>query len=309
MEQQAPQVKPGGGTSDVTVMVVLFVVITIGLIAGFYFFLYKPKVEAINQMKAQRQSKVSQLNGYIKEVKDLMNYQDQLQILTDKWEKNKHFYVLGQPDKDVKPEEYQFEIFKAYDAIFQMGAYAGVEILSLKLSESFKYYMHDKPWDLPPQLLKYEWEPVFATRPTEGGVEAAGQTGGAMITPHTFTAVMRGNYQSIRRFIEVVQNMEGDYQTIISIHCYHISKEPSYYFSTVRYRAGAGRPSSVLYDVSVEVEMLMTFYELNEKGTPSGVPDVPGSVPCSFGGGGGGGSRGGGGPSPGARGGGTMSMG
>ena len=87
--------------------------------------------------------------------------------------------------------------------------------------------------------------------------------------------------------IEVVQNMEGDYKTVMSIHCYHISEEPSYFFSALRV-GRFGRSAPVLYDVSVEVEMLMTFYELNEKGQPSGVPDVPGTVPCSFGGDGGG---------------------
>jgi len=104
-------------------MVVLFIVITIGLIVGFYFFLYKPKVDAINQMKAQRQTKESQLRGYIKEVMDLMNYEDQLDILSKKWDENKHFYVLGKPKEGMKPQEYQFAIFDAYDAIFQMGAY------------------------------------------------------------------------------------------------------------------------------------------------------------------------------------------
>ena len=309
MEQQAPQARPGGGTSDVTVMVVLFIVVTLVLVGGFYYFMYKPKVNAINQMNSQANSKKSQLQGYIKEVMDLKNYEDQLEILEYKWQDNKHYYVLGKPEK-WKPQEHQFAIFEAYDNVFELGDYAGVEILTLKTTETFKYYMHDEPWDLPPELLKYEWEPIFATRQTEEGVEASTQETTSMITPHTFTIVMRGSYEGIRRFIEIVQNMEGDWKTMMSIHCYEISEEPSYYFSSFSYRGyGGGRSAAVLYDVSVEVEMLMTFYELNEKGTPSGVPAIPGTVPCSFGGGGGGGG-GAGGPSPGTRGGGgTMSMG
>jgi hypothetical protein len=103
--------------------------------------------------------------------------------------------------------------------------------------------------------------------------------------------------------------MDGETKLLISIHCYRVSKEPSYAFYPISYNnpGSGGGGSRVLFDVTVEVEMVLTFYELNEKGTPSGVPDVPGTVACSFGGGGPGG--GGGGPSPaGGQGGGTMSM-
>jgi hypothetical protein len=303
MEQQAPQARPGGGTSDVTIMVVLFILITIGIIAGWYLLLYKPKLDDISSMMAQRDTKKSQLNSYIAEVKDILNYEDQKKLLERKWDDNKHFYVLG-GEEGYEPKDYQFAIFDAYDSVFDLGAFAGVEILHLKVAESFKYYMHDEPWDLPWNLIQFEWEVIFQDRPVpEGAEQATTQNTTAMVTAHTFTVVMRGDYQSIRRFIEVVQNMEGEYKKIMSIHCFGVSEEPSYYVFPLSYPGQGG----VLADVTVELQMLMTFYELNEFGTPGPVPDVPGSVSCSFGGGGGGGGGGSGGA--GGMAGGSMSIG
>jgi hypothetical protein len=309
MEQQAPQAR-SGGTNDVMIMIVLFVVVTIGILVGFYMGLYKPKTEDIKSMRAQRDSKKNQLNTYITEVKDLYNYKDRLNILNDKWAENKHYYILGggkyEEEKKYTPQQYQFAIFDAYDKVFDFGAAAGVEILFLKVSESFKYYMHDDVWDLPYNLLQFDWDIVFSSRPVpEGAEEASTSLATAMVTAHTFSATLRGDYEGIRRFIEIVQNMEGDYQKIYSIHCFGVSEEPSYYVYPISF---GGRGGGVLTDVTVEVEMLMTFYELNEYGTPGAVPDVPGTVSCSFSGGGGGGG-GGSSPGGGGGGGGTMSMG
>lgn len=306
MDQQAPQTKPGGGTSDVTIMIVVFVLVTIGILAGFYFLMYKPKTEDIQSMNAQRDAKTNTLRQYITEAKDLYNYYDRLEILKDQWTLNKKYYVLGDVESEgIDPRDYQWAIFDAYEEIFEMGDYAGVNIMYLKVAEAFKYYMHDEPWELPWELLQFEWDVVFSERGgAEEGVEATTQEATAMITAHTFTAVMRTDYPGLKRFIEVVQNMEGDVKKLVSVHCFAITEEPSYFSFPVSFRGTGGR---VLTDVTIEVEMLLTFYELNEKGTAGAVPDIPGQTACSFGGGGRGG-RGGGGPSGGS-GTGTMSMG
>lgn len=304
MDQQAPQTKPGGGTNDVTIMIVVFVLVTLIILGGFYQFMYKPKTEDIQSMNSQYTAKQNTLKQYIGEVKDLYNYYDRLDILNAKWKENKKYYVLGDAmERNLAAKQYQFEIFDAYEQVFEMGDYAGVEILFLKVAESFKYYMRDDPWDLPWELLQFEWDVVFSERgdSEEGGGQAPTQETAAMITAHTFSAVMRADYESLRRFIEVIQNMEGDYKRLISIHCFEVSEEPSY-FSYPLARTG-GR---VLTDVTIEVEMLLTFYELNENGTAGAVPDIPGQTACSFSGGGGGG---GGGRGPGGGGTGTMSMG
>jgi hypothetical protein len=308
MEQQAPQAR-SGGTNDVTIMIALFIVVTLGILIVFYVGLYKPKTEAIRSAQATRDSKKTQLISYITEVKDLYNYQDRLDILKDKWAENKHYYVLGggkyEEEKNYTPQQYQFAIFDAYNQVFEFGYAAGVDVLFLSVAESFKYYMHDDPWDLPWNLLQFDWDIVFQERAVpEGAEEASTQNTSAMVTAHTFTATMRGNYDSIRRFIEVVQNMEGDYDKIYSIHCFSVSEDPSYVVYPISFR---GRGAAVLTDVTVELEMLMTFYELNESGTPGAVPDIPGSVSCSFGGGGGHGGGGSHGPAGGGTG--SMSMG
>ena len=199
MDQQAPQTKPGGGTSDVTIMIVVFVLVTIGILAGFYFFMYKPKTEDIQSMNAQRDAKTNTLKQYITEAKDLYNYYDRLEILEKQWAVNKKYYVLGDAG-DMEAKDYQWEIFNAYEQVFEMGDFAGVDIMYLKVADSFKYYMHDEPWELPWELMQFEWDVVFSERSgAEEGAEATTQNVDAMITARTFSAVMRADYPGLRR--------------------------------------------------------------------------------------------------------------
>ena len=284
------------GTQDITVVWIVFILFVVGLVLAYWFMLYKPKKEEIAMVQASIAAKTTTLEDYKKEAKELLNYEDQFAALVHQWNKNQHYFVnglvwdehTGTYKKPFKNRE-QWAIFNALLDVFQAGHFAGVAIKEMTVSEDVNFYMNDEPFEIPDELKgAVGWKPIFSDR---------GENQNPMFSSHNFSVIFYGNVKEIRRFIEVLQKLEGKVQKIFTVHCYETGDKPSYTRDVV------GLGDIVLTKVTLEVKMFLSVYELNpDAKTANSPPDLPGSASCSYGSGGGG--RGGGGGGGGGRGGG-----
>lgn len=279
----------GRGTQDITIIWVFFILAVIGLVAAWYYFLYKPKTEEIRMTQQSIATKTSTLQNYKKEAAELLNYEDQFAALVHQWNKHQHFFVNGlvwdKASKTYKPPyegREQWAIFDTLLDVWNAANFAGVLMTEMHVSEDLQFYMDDKPFEIPDELkAAVEWTPIFGNR---------GENTNPMFTSHNFSIKFFGNLKEIRRFIEIIQKLEGQVKKIFSIHCFETADKPAYsrvpiIFSDV-----------VLTDITLEIDMFMSVYELNPKAaTPNTPPDLPGTASCSYGSGGRGGGGGGGG--------------
>lgn len=194
------------------------------------------------------------------------------------------------------------------------------------ISETLEFHPDDEPFDFPEQFLFMadNWTFVPSERfPEEGseqqgaadtgkstggvaggGLGAGTGTGGGsagvgtsagaaknLFNAHDFTVQFEASYEQLKKFIEILQDLEGEESWVVSIHCFETSGDPLMF----------GFPASltgdvVLTNVKIPMEMFCTAYELYEPGSVNTPPNLPGATGCSPQGGGGGGSnRGGGG--------------
>jgi uncharacterized membrane protein YgcG len=202
------------------------------------------------------------------------------------------------------------------------------------LSETLEFHPDDEPFDFPEQFLFMadNWTFIPSERfPEEGkeeqgaadtgkgtggavggglgtgsgGKGAAGttqQAGGAksLFNAHDFTVQFEASYEQMKKFVEILQDLEGEESWVVSIHCFETSGDPLMF----------GFPSSlqgdiVLTNVKIPMEMFCTAYELYEPGAVNAPPNLPGATSCSPQGGGGGHRGGGGGGRRGGGGGGA----
>ncbi len=289
---KAPPVR---GTQDVTVVWIVFVLLVLILIAGYWYLLYKPKVEDIAAVQASIRQKETTLQNYKSEARELLNYEDQFAAVVHQWNQNQHFFVNGlvydEATDTYKPPyegREQWAIFDALQMVWAAARYAGVYLQEMYVSESLEYYMDDEPFNVPDKLIRaISWEPVVGTR---------GANTDPMFTAHNFGIKFFGDLEETRRFIEILQKLEGEVQKIFSIHCFETADEAAYRSGTV------GLGEVVLTDITLEIDMMLSVHEYNyQADTPNSPPDIPGTASCSYTGGGGG-RRGGGGGGGGASG-------
>jgi uncharacterized membrane protein YgcG len=155
-------------------------------------------------------------------------------------------------------------------------------MVSMWISEDLQYYMDDTPFEVPDELkASVGWVPNLSNR---------AENTNPMFTAHNFSVKFYGNLEQTRRFIEFVQKLKGDISKIYSVHCYETADKPSYRANVI------GLSDVVLTDVTLEIDMYMSVYELNPKAaSPNVPPDLPGTASCSYGSSGGGRGGGGGG--------------
>ncbi len=294
--ENAPPVRQG--TQDITVVWIVFALAVIGLVAAYWFLLYKPKGEEITAVQSSIRSKEQTLETYKSEAKELLNYEDQFAALVHQWNENQHFFVNGlrwdMATGTYKPpysEREQWAIFDALLEIWDTARFAGVYLQEMYVSEELEFYMDDRPFEIPWELQSaIGWKAVMANR---------GENTNPLFSSHNFAIKFYGNLEETRRFIEIVQKMEGRVESIYSIHCFETADEASYRSNMI------GMSDVVLTDITLEIDMMLSVYELNPSApTANTPPDIPGTASCSYGSGGGGG-RGGGGGSGGSHGGGV----
>lgn len=288
------------GTQDITVVWIVFVLAVVALILVYWYVLYKPKMEDIEAVKASIRSKETTLETYKNEAKELLNYEDQFAAVVHQWNKNQHFFVNGlvydEATGTYKPqyqdEERQWAIFDALLKVWDSARYAGVFLQEMYVSESVEFYMHDTPFNIPTELLGgVAWEPVISIR---------GENPDPLFTSHNFSVKFFGDLEETRRFIEILQKMEGQDPKIFSIHCFETADEASYRADLV------GLSDVVLTDITLEIDMMLSVHELNpDAETANTPPDIPGTASCTYGSGGGTAGGGGGGGRGGAHGGGA----
>jgi uncharacterized membrane protein YgcG len=278
---------PSRGTQDITVVWVVFVLAVLGLVAAYWFLLLKPKNEEISATQASIRTKESTFNTYKTEAEELLNYEDKFAALVHQWNKNQHFFVNGlvyDESTNTYKEQYkgreQWAIFDTLHQVWNAGAFANVLITEMWISEGLEFYMDDDPFEIPDELkTAVEWHASLLNR---------GENPNPLFTSHNFAIKFFGNLESIRRFIEVIQKLEGQDLKIFSIHCFENAGSPMYRANLI------GLGDVILTDVSFEIDMAMSVYELNPKAaTVNTPPDIPGSASCSYGSSGGGGGRGG----------------
>ena len=292
------------GTQDVTVIWIVFVLLVIGLIAMYWYMLYKPKTEEIAAVQASIKTKEGTLETYKTEASKLLVYEDEFAALVHAWNGNQHFFVNGlewDPDTGTYAPPFkgkeQWAIFETLTDVFQAANFAGVRLTEMYVSEGLKFYMNDIPFEVPRELtFAIGWEPLVSDR---------GENTNPMFVSHNFAVKFYGDMKKIRRFIEVLQNPEGKVKKIFTIHCFETADKPAYTPDIV------GFSDVVLIGISLEIDMMLSVYEMNpEAKTPNTPPDIPGQASCSYSkGGGGGGRRGGGGGGGGGMGTGGLSLG
>ncbi|HDS30578.1 MAG TPA: hypothetical protein ENN67_05980, partial [Firmicutes bacterium] len=264
------------GTQDITVVWVVFVLAVLGLIAAYWFLLLKPKNEEIQMTQASIASKESTFTSYKKEAEELLNYEDKFAALVHQWNKNQHYFVNGlvwdagtrRYQEPYKGRE-QWAIFDTLLQVWSAGAFAGVLITEMWISEDLEFYLDDEPFEVPDELKgAVDWKPIMSHR---------GENPNPLFTSHNFSIKFYGNLQQTRRFIEVVQKLEQENMKIFSVHCFENSGAPMYRANIV------GRGDVILTDVAFEMNMSMSVYELNPHAkTANTPPDIPGTASCSY---------------------------
>jgi len=284
------------GTQDITVVWIVFALAVVALILVYWYVLYKPKMEEIDAVQASISTKESTLITYKNEAKELLNYEDQFAAVVQQWNQNQHFFVNGlvydEGTDTYKPpfedERKQFAIFEALESVWGAAQFAGVYLVEMYVSESVEFYMNDEPYNVPTDLVgAIAWEPVIGDR---------GENPDPLFTSHNFSIKFYGDMTETRRFIEILQKLEGEVAKIFSVHCFETADEPAYRANVV------GLSDVVLTDITLEIDMMLSVHELNpDAQTANTPPDIPGTASCTYGsgggsaGGGGGGSVGGGG--------------
>lgn len=283
--------QPGRGTQDITVVWIVFVLLVVGMILAYWFLLYKPKVEDIAAVQASIRSKASTLENYKDEASELLNYEDQFAALVHAWNTNQHFFVNGLThdeftDTYKKPYEgrEQWAIFDALKDVWSAARFAGIFLSEMWVSESLDFYMDDVPFEIPWELQGAIW---WEAKPSERG-----ENSDPLFTSHIFSIKFYGDLEETRRFIEILQKLEGEVTKIYSVHCFETANEAAYRAIPL------GFSDVVLTNITLEIDMMLSVYELNpDAPSPNNPPDIPGTASCSYstgGGGGGGGGRGGG---------------
>ena len=288
------------GTQDITVVWIVFILLVLGLILAYWFMLYKPKKEEIAMVQSSISQKTATLDSYKKEAKELLNYEDQFAALVHAWNTNQHFFVNGlvydEATGTYRPPfkgREQWAIFEALEDVWSASRFAGVAMTEMFVSEEMQFYMNDQPFEIPDDLKgAIGWKPVFGDR---------AENANPMFTSHNFSVKFFGNLEETRRFIEVLQKLEGTVKKIFTVHCFETADKPAYRRDVI------GLGDIVLTDITLEIDMFLSVYELNPKAaSPNAPPNLPGTASCSYGSSGGGGGGGGGGR---AGGGGGMGLG
>ena len=224
--------------------------------------------------------------------------------------------------------ETQFTIFQLYEKVFEAGTFAGIEIdhpaaqpFVINLSDNLEFHPDDVPFDFPAKFLflydNWEFIPTerfpddeanpsgaadVGTAPATGaasggasfgtgGSAGTGAAGGAakqLFSAHDFSIEFEATFDQLKRFIEIMQDLEGDEAWVISVHCFETTDDPMIF----GFQATLGG-DRVYTDVKIPMEMFCTAYELYELGSTNDPPNLPGSTSCSPSGGGGGGGGGG----------------
>ena len=191
------------------------------------------------------------------------------------------------------------------------------------LSETLEFHPDDEPFDFPEHFLFMadNWSFIPSERFPEGGQEqpqgaadtgkgTAGAAGGGLGTgtggagsagastaggaaknlfnAHDFTVQFEASYEQLKKFVEILQDLEGEEAWVVSIHCFETSGDPLMFGFPASIRGDV-----VLTNVKIPMEMFCTAYELYEPGGVNTPPNLPGATGCSPSGGGGGGRRGG----------------
>ncbi len=297
---QAPA--PSRGTQDITVVWVVFIAAVLGLVLAYWFMLLKPKNEEIIATQASIRTKESTFDSWSEEAKELLNYEDKFSAVVYQWNKNQHFFINGlvldeatntykEPYKDSE----QWAIFDTLLDVFIAARFANVLLTEMWVSEGLEFYMDDEPFEIPDELKGIDWVAIISNR---------GENTNPLFRSHGVSIKFYGDLDEIKRFIEVIQKLEGRVEKIFSIHCFETADEPTYRANLI------GLGDVILTDITFEIDMYMSVYELNPHAvTVNTPPEMPGSASCSYGsvsGSGGGGGGGGGGSS---RGGGGMGLG
>jgi len=281
----------GRGTQDITVVWIVFILFVLGLIAAYWYMLYQPKKDEIARVQASIVSKQSTLESYKTEAKQLLNYEDEFGALVHAWNANQHFFVNGltyDEHSGTYKKEYegreQWAIFDTLKSVFSAGRFAGVHIAQMVVAEGLNFYMDDEPFEVPGELQgAIDWNYTMSDR---------AENTDPLFKSHNFSIKFFGDLEGTRRFIEILQKLEGDVTKIFSIHCFETADKAAIHV----YPVGFG--DVVLTDITLEIDMGLSVYELNpDAATPNNPPDVPGTASCSYGSAGGGGGGGGGGSS------------
>ncbi|HEX9745840.1 MAG TPA: hypothetical protein VGB30_10485 [bacterium] len=280
------------GTQDITVVWVVFVLVVIGLILAYWFVLYKPKSEEIAATQMSIESKKSTLENYKQEASQLLNYEDQFAALTHQWNQNQKFFIHGlvwdQGSQAYQPEysgaNYQYATFETLKQVWAAAAFAGVAMTEMYISEDLDFYTDDEPFEIPDELKGgVGWNLVMQTR---------GENTNPLFTSHNFAVKFFGDLDHTKRFIEILQKLEGRVTKIFTVHCFETAEEAGYSADVV------GFGDVVLTNISLEMDMFLSVYELNPSASSVNTPpDMPGGASCSYGSSGGGGSGGSGGGS------------
>jgi len=292
------------GTQDITVVWIIFILVVIGLVVGYWFMLYKPKTEEIQMTQSSIAQKTTTLKSYENDAKELLNYEDQFAVLVRAWNQNQHFFVNGLVENPPHSGKYnapypgreQWAIFDTLGEVWLAAASAPVSLQEMYISEKMKFYPNDQPFEVPDNLKgAIGWDPVMADR---------GENQNPMFISHNFSIKFFGTMENTHKFIEYLQKLKGSVTKVFSIHCFETSNKPAYRANQV------GLTNVVLSSVTLEIHMFLSVYEMNPAAlTPNAVPDLPGATSCSYGSAGGGGAGGGGGGGGPSTGGGGMGIG
>ncbi|MCD6216821.1 hypothetical protein J7L05_03035 [bacterium] len=314
---------------DVTIAIVITVIVFLGSAAAFHQYFYITKLAEIDSLKAQRTSKEQTFNNYKKVIEEKPNFEEQLVALHATWDNNKHYFVNGMVDWDDIEEirQTQFTIFQLYEKVIEAAVFAGIEVehpveqeFAIMITEELQFHPDDEPFDFPPHFLFLvnNWSFIPSERfpdadSEKGAADVGGSSSGSsggfgfgtgggssasaggavknLFSAHDFTVEFEATYDQLKKFIEIMQDLEGDEAWVISVHCFETSGDPIFF----------GFPATlsgdiVYTDVKIPMEMFCTAYELYEPGATNIPPNLPGETSCSpSGGGGGGGSSSGGG--------------
>lgn len=232
----------------------------------------------------------------------------------------------------------QFTIFQLYEKVFTAADFAGID-RSRPVSQEFgiwfeevlQFHPDDEPFDFPPEFgfLWDNWVFIPSERFPEGGDPSgsgdvgggstgAGAAGGAgfsggggrgasgggggardLFSAHDFTIEFEASYEQLKKFIENLQDLEGEEAWVVTVHCFEVTDDPVF----LGFQATLTGADFIVTDVKVPMEMFCTAYELYELGPTNSPPNLPGETSCSpsggssgsgSSGGSGGGSSGGG---------------
>jgi uncharacterized membrane protein YgcG len=261
---------------DLTIAIILSVIVFLGTAYAFHTYFYTAKLNEIEAMKAQRTAKEKTFNSYKTVIEEKPNYESQLDALNATWNNNKHYFVNGLVDWTDREQirETQFTIFQLYEKVFEAGTFAGIEI-DHPAAQPFIIHLSDN----------LEFHP-------DGGAGTTAAGGGAkqLFSAHDFSIEFEASYDQLKRFVEILQDLEGEEAWIITVHCFETTDDP------LIFGFQATLTGDVIYtDVKIPMEMFCTAYELYELGATNDPPNLPGTTSCNPSGGGGGGSHGGGG--------------